>query len=131
MEEAEEEGEGGAFHYRLVRDAKFSCAFASLLLVAQHFLNLTSNYMSNNADVEKWHLRGCMQEVSAAVRFACAFQEVQGPVSHVMKALQADDTAAVRRCAVACATALTPCLPRQQVPCSSAVNFYTTDRRSL
>ena len=59
-----------------------------------------------------------MQEVSAAVRFACAFQEVQASVSRVMKALQADDSAAVRRCAVACATALTPCLPRHQVQCS-------------
>ncbi|KAL3158276.1 hypothetical protein ABBQ38_010522 [Trebouxia sp. C0009 RCD-2024] len=56
-----------------------------------------------------------IQEVSAALRFACAFQAVQAPVSQVMKALQAHDTAAVRRCAVACATALTPCLPRHQV----------------
>lgn len=57
----------------------------------------------------------CLQEVSAAVSFACAFQPVQAPVIRVMKTLQAGDTAAVRRCAVACATALTPCLPRHQV----------------
>lgn len=60
-----------------------------------------------------------MQEVHAAIRFACAFQEVQGPVCRVMRALQAHDAAAVRRCAVACATALTPCLPRHQVCCGS------------
>ena len=71
-----------------------------------------------------------MQEVSAAVRFACAFQEVQGPVCRVMKALQAHDTAAVRRCAVACATALTPCLPRQQVPCTFVPLCCMTHRRS-
>lgn len=56
-----------------------------------------------------------LQEVSAALRFACAFQVVQAPISHVMKTLQAHDTAGVRRCAVACATALMPCLPRHQV----------------
>ena len=65
----------------------------------------------------------CMQESHAAVRFACAFHEVQGPVSRVMKALQAHDIAAVRRCAVACATALTPCLPRHQV-CAAALTCY-------
>ena len=56
-----------------------------------------------------------MQEVSAAVRFSAAFQEVQAPVTQIMKALQAQDSPGVRRCAVVCACALAPCLPRHQV----------------
>ena len=51
----------------------------------------------------------------AAVHFAAAFQEVQGPVARVMKSLQPQHNPDVRRCAVACACALAPCLPRHQV----------------
>lgn len=57
----------------------------------------------------------CVQEVLAAVHFAAAFQEVQGPVARVMKTLQPQHNPDVRRCAVACACALAPCLPRHQV----------------
>jgi len=53
--------------------------------------------------------------VLAAVHFAAAFQEVQGPVARVMKILQPQHNPDVRRCAVACACALAPCLPRHQV----------------
>ncbi|KAL0024265.1 hypothetical protein WJX79_000849 [Trebouxia sp. C0005] len=56
-----------------------------------------------------------LEEVLAAVHFAAAFQEVQGPVARVMKTLQPQHNPDVRRCAVACACALAPCLPRHQV----------------
>lgn len=61
------------------------------------------------------HTRLCVQEMIAAVHFAAAFQEVQGPVARVMKTLQPQHNPDVRRCAVACACALAPCLPRHQV----------------
>ncbi|DBB17843.1 hypothetical protein WJX82_008236 [Trebouxia sp. C0006] len=56
-----------------------------------------------------------LEEMIAAVHFAAAFQEVQGPVARVMKTLQPQHNPDVRRCAVACACALAPCLPRHQV----------------
>lgn len=56
-----------------------------------------------------------LEEVVAAAHFAAAFQEVQGPIARVMKILQPRHNPDVRRCAVACACALAPCLPRHQV----------------
>ncbi|DBA87750.1 hypothetical protein WJX77_004203 [Trebouxia sp. C0004] len=67
-----------------------------------------------DADETIWAVQH-LEEVLAAVHFAAAFQEVQGPVARVMKTLQPQHNPDVRRCAVACACALAPCLPRHQV----------------